>query len=100
MEERETLEMKYLDPCNPLYEERGNFVTGRLDEEIERIHKDGGGEKEVEGSKGDDDDGDTGGGEDREGDASMDDPSNDNEIYGAIVSRQGTTTTNTKAAKE
>ena len=46
LEERVALEMKYLDLCNPLYEERGNVVTGRLDDKIERIHKEGGGEKE------------------------------------------------------
>ena len=45
-EYREALGMKYLDLCKPLYEERRNAVTGRFDENIERIHKDGGGEKE------------------------------------------------------
>ena len=58
LEERAALEMKYLNLCKPLYEERGNVVAKRLDDEIERIHKELGGEKEEEGSKGDDDDGD------------------------------------------
>ena len=59
--------MKYLDLCKPLYKERGNVVSGRLDDDIERINKDGGGEKEEEGSKGDDNgrDNDEGEGEDR-----------------------------------
>ena len=73
-----------------------------MDDEIERIHKEGRSEKEREGSKGDD------GGEDdnareieeREGAASLEDVSDDNEIYGAIDSGQGTTTTNSKAAKD
>ena len=56
MEERAVLEMKYLDICKPLYKERGNFVAGLLDDDIKRIHKERGGEKE-EGYKGDDDDG-------------------------------------------
>ena len=42
LEERAAPEMKYLDICKPLYEERGNVVAGRLDDEIERIHKEGG----------------------------------------------------------
>ena len=46
IEERVLLEMKYSDLCKPLYEEIGNAVAGRLDDEIERIHKEGGGEKE------------------------------------------------------
>ena len=67
LEKREALEMKYLDLCKPLYKERGNVVSGRLDDDIERINKDGGGEKEEEGSKGDDNgrDNDEGEGEDR-----------------------------------
>ena len=62
--DRASLDMKYLDLCKPLYKEIGNFFARRLDENIERIHKDGGGKKEEEGSNGDDDDGDdsTGGG--------------------------------------
>ena len=39
--------MKYSDLCKPLYEERGNVVAGRLDDEIKRIHKEVGGEKET-----------------------------------------------------
>ena len=46
LEERAALEMKYSDMCKPLYKERGNTVAGCLDDEIERIHKEGGGEKE------------------------------------------------------
>ena len=46
--------MKYSDLCKPLYKERGNVVSGRLDDKIERIHKEGWGEKEEEGLKGDD----------------------------------------------
>ena len=46
MEERVVLEMKYLDICKPLYKERGNFVAGLLDDDIKRIHKERGGEKE------------------------------------------------------
>ena len=63
LEERAALEMKYLDPCKPLYEERGNVVAGRLDDKIERIHKDGGSKKEEEESKGDDNGGDENAGE-------------------------------------
>ena len=94
--------MKYSVLCKPLYEERGNVVTGRLDDKIERIHKEGGGEKEEEGSKGDNNGGDddAGEGEEREGAAALEDTSDDDEIYGAIASVQGTTTTNTKAAKD
>ena len=62
MEDREALEMKYLDLCKPLYEERGNVFSGRLYDKIERIHKEGGGEKEEEGSKGDTNAGGGGGG--------------------------------------
>ena len=54
LEERAATEMKYLDICKPLYKNRGNVVTRRLDDEIERIHREGGGKKEEEGSKGDD----------------------------------------------
>ena len=39
LEERVALEMKYLDLCKPIYEERGNVVAGRLDYKINRIHK-------------------------------------------------------------
>ena len=53
LEDRAALEMKYSDLCKPLYKERGNVVAGRLDDEIKRIHKEGGGEKEEEGLKGD-----------------------------------------------
>ena len=42
LEEIAALEMKYSDICKPLYEERGNVVSGSLDDEIERIHKEGG----------------------------------------------------------
>ena len=69
LEERAALEMKYSDICKPLYEERGNVVAGRLDEEIEKIHKEGGGEKEEEGEKGDNDNAREG--EEREGAASL-----------------------------
>ena len=100
MEGRSALEMKYLDLCKPLYEERGNFVVGCLDDEIERIHKEGGGEKEEEGSKGDDDGDDVGEGEERVGAASLDVASDDDKIFGAISSGEGTTTTNAKAAND
>ena len=43
-----------MDLCKPLYEERRKSVAGRLDDEIERIHKEGGDEKEEEGLKRDD----------------------------------------------
>ena len=52
IEERAALEMKYSDICKPLYEERGNVVSRILDDEIERIHKGGGGKKEYDGVKG------------------------------------------------
>ena len=62
MEERAALEMKYSDLCKPLYEDIGNVVAGRLDDKIERIHKEGGGKKEdrskVNDNIGDDDGGD------------------------------------------
>ena len=45
LEERAALEMKYSDLCKPLYEERGNVFSGRLDDKIERIHKEGGSDK-------------------------------------------------------
>ena len=48
LEERAALEKKYLDLCKPLYEERGNVVARRLNDEIWRIHKKGGGKKEEE----------------------------------------------------
>ena len=90
MEERSALETKYSDLCKPLYEERGNVVDGCLDDKIERIHKAGWGKKEEKGLKGDDNDDNAGEGDEKEGDASLDDASNDDEIYGAIASR-GTT---------
>ena len=64
LEERAALEMKYLDLCKPLYEERGNFFAGRLDYNIKKIHKDPEGDKEEEGLKRDNNDGedDAGGG--------------------------------------
>ena len=43
--ERAALEMKYLDLCKPLYEDRRNVVARSFDEEIESIHKEGGGKK-------------------------------------------------------
>ena len=46
LEERAVLEMKYSDLCKPLYKDRGNVVARCLDEDIEMIHKEGGGEKE------------------------------------------------------
>ena len=58
--------MKYSDLCKPLYEEIGNVVAGRLDDEIERIHKEGGSKKEEEESKGDDDGSDENAGEGEE----------------------------------
>ena len=72
-----------------------------MDDEVKRIHKEGGGEKEEEGSKRDDDGGGdgVGGGEEREGAAFLEDASENDKIYGAIPSRN-TTTTNTKAAKD
>ena len=63
MEYRAALKMKYSDLRKPLYEERGNVVAVHLDDEIERIHKEGGGEKEEEGPKGDDDGDNAGEGE-------------------------------------
>ena len=102
MEDRASLETKYLDLCKPLYEERQNVVTGCLDDEIEKVHKEGGDEKEEGGSKGDDGggNGDVREGEEREGAASLEVVSNDDGIYGAIASGQGNTTTNAKAAKD
>ena len=41
-----------------------------------------------------------GSGEDREGDASLEEASDDDKIYGAIASGQGVTTTNAKSAKD
>ena len=55
LEEIAALEMKCLDTCNPLYEERGNIVAIDLDDKIEGIHKELGGKKEENGSKGDND---------------------------------------------
>ena len=96
MEERAALETKYSDICKPLYKKRGNFVAIPLDDKIEEIHKEGGGKNEEERSKGDNDDDDAGEGEERERDTCLEDVSNNDKIYGAIASRQGTTTTNTK----
>ena len=45
LEERAALKMKYFDICKPLYEERGNVVTGCLDDDIEKIRKERGGKK-------------------------------------------------------
>ena len=94
LEERAALETKYSDLCKPLYEERGNDVAGRLDDNIKRIHNEGGGEKEEERLKGDDGNGNGGveEGEEREGAAPLEDASKDNEIYGTIAYRQSTTT--------
>ena len=36
----------FLDLCKPLYKERGNVVDRRLDDDTERIHKEGGDKKE------------------------------------------------------
>ena len=57
----------------PENKERGIVAAGRLGDEIERIHKEGGGKKEEKGSKGDDTGGEenTGEGEARERDASL-----------------------------
>ena len=62
------LETKLSDLCKALYEEIGNVVAGRLDDETKRIHKEVGGEKEEEGSKRDENggNGDMGEGEERE----------------------------------
>ena len=50
------------------------------------IHKEGGGEKEEEGSKGDDEgDGNTGEGEEREGASSLEEAFDNDKIYGAIA---------------
>ena len=43
LEERAALEMKYLDLCKPIYEERRNIFARSLDDEIKRIHKEEGG---------------------------------------------------------
>ena len=101
LEERLALETKYSDLCEPLYGERGNVFDGHLDGNIERMHKEGGGENEEEGLKGSDDGNiDAGEGEDRERDASLEDASNDDEIYSAVAYGQGTNTNNPKAAKD
>ena len=98
LEEIAALEMKYLDLCKPLYKKIGNVVAGRLGDEIDRVNKEGGGEKEEEGSNGDNSGikKNTGEGEEREGAASLEGESNNNKIYGVIASGQGTTTTTTK----
>ena len=46
LEEIAELETNYVDLCKPRYKERVNVVTGRLDADIERIHKEVGSEKE------------------------------------------------------
>ena len=88
MEDRAALEMKYSDLCKPLYEERGNVAAICLDDKIRRIHKEGGGEKEEDGSKGDGNNGnnEAGEGDERVGDASLEEASDNNEIFGAISS--------------
>ena len=88
-----------MDLCKPLYKERGNVFSGSLDDVIERIHKEGGGD--TEGSKRDDNGGDdnAGEGEEREGATFLEDASDDNKIYGTIDSR-GTTNNNNKSAKD
>ena len=100
LKERAALETKYPDLCKPLYKETGNVVAGRLDDDIEMINKDWGVEKEEEWSKIDENIGNdnSGDGEEREGDASLGDSYNNDNIYDAIASR-GTTSNNFKAAK-
>ena len=100
LEEIAALDTKYSVICKPLCKERGNVVARGLYDDIKRIHKEGGGEKEEEGSKiyvdgGNDN---TEEGEEREGSAFLEDASNDDDIYGAVSSK-GTTITNDKAAK-
>ena len=97
LEERVALEMRYLDLYKPLYEERGNFVAGSLDDDIKMINKEGGAEKEEERLKGDNA---VGEGEEMEGAASLEDTSNDDKIYGTISSGQGTTTNAKEDAKD
>ena len=63
-----------------------------MDDDIERIHKTVGGDEES--SKGDDY---VGEGEEREGGASLENTSDDDNIYGAIASGQGSTTSHAKA---
>ena len=89
--------MKYLDLCKPLYKERGNVVAGCLDDKIERINKEGGGDNDEEGSKGYDNvDDDVREVEEREGSASMEASSDNEEIYCDIAYGQG----NNNDAKE
>ena len=64
------------------------------------LRREGTNENEEEELKRDDDDGDAGEGEEREGAASPEDASENDKIYGAINSGQGTTTTNAKSAKD
>ena len=66
-----------------------------MDDEIESIHKEVGGEKEEEGSKVDDGD-NAGEWEERYGDSYLEDTSGYEEIYGTIASGQGATTTSAK----
>ena len=87
--------MKYSYLCEPLYEHIGNVVSGSLDDRIERIHKEGGVEKEEEGSKGDGGGGDDSyarEGEEREGATYLEASSSSNEVYGDIASGQVSTT--------
>ena len=89
--------MKYSDICKPLYKERGNVFARILDDNIESIHKEGGGKKEEGGSKGDDSgDGNAGEREERKGVASLEDAFDNDKIYGTIASVQGTTFNNTR----
>ena len=69
-----------------------------MDDEIKRIHKEGGGKKEEEGSKRDNNSNgdDAGEGEKREGDSSLEYAYEYDEIYGAIASGHGNNTTNAK----
>ena len=68
-EERVMLETKLLDLCKPIYEDIGNVVAICLYDETKSINNEGGGKKEEEGLKRDDEDsnGDMGEGEEREG---------------------------------
>ena len=86
MEERAALEMKYSDLCKPIYKERRNVVAGRLDDEIQRIHKQVGGQKEEDGSQGYVSDKDGREGKEMEGTPSLEDAPNNNKIYGDIFS--------------
>ena len=66
LEEISALEKKYSDICKPLYKERQNVATVRLDDDIKRINREGGEKKEGEVLKGDGSSGDDAGeGEER-----------------------------------